>query len=187
VAGNHYNSHQRGEGDMTIFLSYSRGDSQQADDWVADLERFGYRVWIDRVGIRGGQQWMATIVRSIEEAQAVILLLSPNSARSDNVRREIDLAVQTRKHIIPVEIQATTIPDALLYQLAGVQVLKVWRDPRGGLPLVMAALKEAGVERGAARIAETTPGGRGSGEADVDLADLGNLRFLSKIAFWRRK
>lgn len=172
---------------MTIFLSYSRGDAQQADDWVANLEQFGYRVWIDRAGIRGGQQWMATIVRSIQEAQAVILLLSPNSARSDNVRREIDIAVQAKKRIIPVEIQATAIPGALLYQLAGVQLLQVWKVRRGGLPLVMAALKEAGVERGIARIVEATPGKRGSGEANVNLADLGNLGFLSKIAFWRRK
>ena len=172
---------------MTIFLSYSRGDAQQADEWVANLEQFGYRVWIDRAGIRGGQQWMATIVRSIQEAQAVILLLSPNSARSDNVRREIDIAVQAKKRIIPVEIQTTAIPGALLYQLAGVQLLQVWKVRRGGLPLVMAALKEAGVERGIARIVEATPGKRGSGEANVDLADLGNLGFLSKIAFWRRK
>jgi hypothetical protein len=26
---------------MSIFLSYSRGDAQQADDWVANLEKFG--------------------------------------------------------------------------------------------------------------------------------------------------
>jgi hypothetical protein len=172
---------------MTIFLSYSRGDAQQANDWVANLEQFGYRVWIDRAGIRGGQQWNATIVRSIREAQAVILLLSPNSARSDNVRREIDLTVEAKKRIIPIEIQATTIPENLQYQLAGVQRLQVWMDPRGGLSLVMAALKEAGVERGTARIVEATSGRQGSREANVDLADLGNLRFLSKIAFWRRK
>ena len=126
-------------------------------------------------------------MRSIKEAQALILLLSPNSARSDNVRREIDLAMEAKKRIIPIEIQATAIPENLQYQLAGVQLLQVWRDPRGGFPLVMAALKEAGVERGAARVVEATPGRRGSGEADVDLADLGNLGFLSKIAFWRRK
>jgi hypothetical protein len=172
---------------MAIFLSYSRADARQADDWVADLEQFGYRVWIDRAGIRGGQQWMATIVRSIAEAQAVILLLSPNSARSDNVRREIDLAVQHRKPIIPVEFQPTTIPSTLLYQLAGVQLLQVWRDPHGRLPLVMAALREAGVERGAARLVDATRSRRGAEEPNVDLADIGNLRFLSKIAFWRRK
>ncbi|MGH8592152.1 MAG: toll/interleukin-1 receptor domain-containing protein [Gammaproteobacteria bacterium] len=169
-----------------IFLSYSRGDARQADDWVANLEQYGYRVWIDREGIRGGL-WMRTIVRSIREAQAVIVLLSPNSAQSDNVRREMDLAVQAKKLIIPVEIQTTTIPDVLLFQLAGVQVLKVWSNPRRGLRLVVAALEEAGVERGSARIVEAIPGRRGSGEADVDLADLGNLGFLSKIAFWRRK
>ena len=172
---------------MSIFLSYSRGDAQQADDWVANLENFGYRVWIDRAGIRGGQQWNATIVRSIKEAQALILLLSPNSARSDNVRREIDLAVEAKKPIIPIEIQVTAMPENLQYQLAGVQLLQVWRSPRGGLPLVLAALKQAGVERGAARVVEATPGRPGSGEANVDLAELGDLGFLSKIAFWRRK
>jgi hypothetical protein len=171
---------------MSIFLSYSRGDAQHADEWVGNLERFGYRVWIDRAGIRGGQQWNETIVRSIKEAQALVLLLSPNAARSDNVRREIDLAVEARKRIIPIELQVTTIPENLQYQLAGVQLLQIWRNPRGGLPLVLAALKQAGVERGAARVVEATPGERGSGEANIDLADLGNLGFLSKIAFWRR-
>jgi hypothetical protein len=29
-------------------------------------------------------------------------------------------------------------------------------------------------------------GQRGSSEANIDLADLGDLGFLSKIAFWRR-
>ena len=170
---------------MSIFLSYSRGDVHQADEWVGNLERFGYRVWIDRAGIRGGQQWNETIVRSIREAQALLLLLSPNSARSDNVRREIDLATEGRKRIIPIEIQATTIPDNLQYQLAGVQLIQTWRNPRSGLPLVLAALKQAGVERGASRVVEAT-GQRGSSEANIDLADLGDLGFLSKIAFWRR-
>jgi hypothetical protein len=171
---------------MSIFLSYSRGDAQQADEWVGNLERFGYRVWIDRAGIRGGQQWNETIVRSIKEAQAILLLLSPNSARSDNVRRGIDLAVEARKRIISIEIQATTIPENLQYQLAGVQILQIRGNLRGGLPLVLAALKQAGEERGVARVVEATPGRRGSGEVSIDLADLGNLGFLSKIAFWRR-
>lgn len=170
---------------MSIFLSYSRGDVHQADEWVGNLERFGYRVWIDRAGIRGGQQWNETIVRSIREAQAFLLLLSPNSARSDNVRREIDLATEARKRIIPIEIQATTIPDNLQYQLAGIQLIQTWRTSRGGLPLVLAALKQAGIERGAARVVEAT-GQRDSSKANIDLADLGNLGFLSKIAFWRR-
>jgi hypothetical protein len=89
---------------MGLFLSYSRGDAQQADEWVEGLERFGHRVWIDRAGIRGGEQWKATIVRAIEEADALVLLLSPSSARSDNVRREIDLAVAAKKLIVPIEI-----------------------------------------------------------------------------------
>ena len=175
---------------MSIFLSYSRGDAQQADDWVANLEKFGYRVWIDRAGIRGGQQWNATIVRSIKDAQALILLLSPNSARSDNVRREIDLAVEAKKPIIPIEIQVTAMPENLTeapIEFGTGLLLQVWRSPRGGLPLVLAALKQAGVERGDARVVEATPGRPGSGEANVDLAELGNLGFLSKIAFWRRK
>jgi len=171
---------------MQIFLSYSRGDAQQAAAWVEDLERCGYRVWIDRAGIHGGDQWKAMIVRSIQEAQAIVLLLSPNSTRSDNVRREIDVACDAKKPIIPVEIQATRVPPEFGYQLAGAQILRVWNDPRGGLGLVRTALKAAGVERSSARIVEARPGGRTSGEANVDLADIGQLGFLNKIAFWRR-
>jgi len=177
---------------MTIFLSYSRSDAQKADSWLANLEYYGYRIWIDRVNIPGGQQWMKTIVRSIQEAQAVLLLLSPNSVRSDNVRREIDIAVQYKKRIIPLELQTTRIPEEFLYQLAGVQILQVWRDARGGLSLVTTALREAGVAQGPVRTMKTTSPRRestngGSMDANVDLSDLGDMNFLRRIALWWRK
>lgn len=170
---------------MTIFMSYSRSDAHQASEWVEHLEGSGYRVWVDRSGIRGGKQWRRMIVEAIREAKAVVLLLSPNSARSDNVRREIDVACEAGKIIIPVEIRATQIPAELTYQLAGTQIIQVWNNPYDGPTLLRASLKAAGVERGGARIVEANPHRRGSGEPNVDLTDLGCLSFLSRIAFWR--
>jgi hypothetical protein len=38
-------------------------------------------------------------------------------------RSEIDVTAQAKNRIIPVEIQATTIPGAFLYQPAGLQVI----------------------------------------------------------------
>ena len=112
---------------MTIFLSYSRGDAQQADDWVANLEQHGYRVWVDRVGIRGGQQWMATIVRAIEEAQAVILLLSPNSAQSMRWRIKRETNDEIRQRFVDV-----TVPQAEAIGLKVPDPELKWSEAKGG-------------------------------------------------------
>src|SRR5262245_27367673 len=46
----------------SVFLSYSREDSEKVDKIVSDLKSAGHDVWIDRSGIDGGQAWRKEIV-----------------------------------------------------------------------------------------------------------------------------
>jgi hypothetical protein len=46
-----------------VFLSYARRDQVFVDRLIAELERTGLDVWIDRDDIPGGAAWEATITR----------------------------------------------------------------------------------------------------------------------------
>jgi hypothetical protein len=127
-----------------LFLSYSRRDAQFVDTIAADLKNNGFRIWVDRSGISGGDQWRKEIVDAIQTANTVVLFLSPNSARSDNVRKEIDLAEGARVPILPVALAPTEIPSTLKYQLAGVQIVDVWSDYATGVTALVHTLARAG-------------------------------------------
>ena len=104
-----------------IFISYSRADSSIVDNLFVKLQSAGHSIWVDRVSIQGGDQWRRQIVSAIETSDVFILVLSPNSIKSKNVRKELDLAEETDIQIIPIEIKPTNIPTEMKYQLVGLQ------------------------------------------------------------------
>jgi hypothetical protein len=75
-----------------IFISYARRDLEIVNSIVEKIEAAGVGVWIDREDIKAGKTWRVQIVEGIATCDAFVLMLSSNSATSDNVRREIDLA-----------------------------------------------------------------------------------------------
>lgn len=113
-----------------IFVSYSRKDSKTVDHIVARLIQEGFEVWIDREEITGGELWREAIVKAIDSAYAFILMVSPGSVASDNVRKEIDLADGAKKKFfVPVLLKAVKLPAKLRYQLAGIQWIEYYRAP----------------------------------------------------------
>jgi hypothetical protein len=115
-----------------IFISYSRSDKATIDELIKQLEAAGHVVWVDREGIRGGEQWRLKIVEAIENSHAFLLALSKNSIVSDHVRAEIDLAKESKKPIIPIRLQPVEIPASMRYQLAGIQQIDFSRDYQTG-------------------------------------------------------
>jgi len=108
--------------DGYAFISYARLDSKIVDTLIMRLNKAGYRVWVDRKGIGGGEHWRQEIVDAIENCTVFILALSPHSVRSENVRKEVDLADSANRQIVPIELQQITdLPAKLKYQLAGIQ------------------------------------------------------------------
>lgn len=171
-----------------LFLSYSRRDDAYVDAIAATLKNGGYRVWIDRQGIGGGEQWRKEIVDAIRSANLMLLFLSPNSARSDNVRKELDLAETAKVRVLPVALAPTEIPDAMKYQLAGVQIVEVWQDYEGGLNTLLHNLARLGTGAQArpgtsyARPVVVMPPG---GASAPDLSDLGGRSLLDKFSLGR--
>ncbi|HJR81290.1 MAG TPA: TIR domain-containing protein [Anaerolineales bacterium] len=108
-----------------VFTSYSRRDTQTVDTIVEKMSQAGISVWIDREAIKAGNTWRVQIVQAIDTCHAFVLMLSPNSAASDNVRKEIDLSQDSGRTIFAVMLEPTKLPAEVRYQLAGLQFIDV--------------------------------------------------------------
>lgn len=108
-----------------VFTSYSRRDTEVVDTIVEKMSQAGITVWIDREAIKAGNTWRVQIVQAIDTCNAFVLMLSPNSAASDNVRKEIDLSQDSGRTIFAVMLEPTKIPAEIRYQLAGLQFIDV--------------------------------------------------------------
>jgi hypothetical protein len=108
-----------------VFTSYSRRDIEIVDMIVAKMSAAGIQVWIDREAIKAGNTWRVQIVQAIDTCNAFVLMLSPNSAASDNVRKEIDLSQDSGRTIFAVMLEPVKLPAEIRYQLAGLQFIDI--------------------------------------------------------------
>ena len=104
-----------------VFISYAREDSEFIDQLVAELDPRGFPVWLDRDAIGGGAAWRAAISQAIRDCAAFLVVLSPQAVASKNVAKELSLADEHGRPIIPVRFQECAIPSDVEYQLAGLQ------------------------------------------------------------------
>ena len=106
-----------------IFISYSREDQEHVFPVVNKLREQGLDIWIDQEGIHGAKLWSQEIVNAIENSKVFILFASTKAFVSKNVTKELALASESDKHILPVFIEDAEIPAAMKYQLAVIQHL----------------------------------------------------------------
>ena len=106
---------------------------------VVDILRgTGISVWVDEAKIDAATLWSEEIVDAINNCKAMVVMLSQNSTGSDNVVKEVMLASENKKKILPVHLEATEIPRKLQYQLAGIQHLEVFDCEQTAYPRISA-------------------------------------------------
>jgi WD40 repeat protein len=99
-----------------IFISYSRKDKAFVTRLFDALEAAGREVWLDVKDIAPSAEWMAEISRSIESADDLIFVISPDSLHSPICARELAHAVAHNKRLVPIvwrEPAGVTIPPEL--------------------------------------------------------------------------
>lgn len=111
-----------------VFISYSRIDSGIADDIVQSLELMKLKCWIDRSGHYSGKNYKSEIVDKIRHSHIILFISSENSNKSENVIKEISVAVELRKHIIPVRIDQSSYADSIAYDLTGIDFIDYERE-----------------------------------------------------------
>ena len=138
---------------MDVFISYSRDDSDFAHplaDSIDDSPDFD--VWIDRDDILGGDEWMTAVVQGIDRCASFVVVLSPASVESKYVKKEVSLAFQKDKTLIPVRLRPYKLSADLSFQLAGLHFVDFGTgDHATAYSQLMQALQ------GEARPAQTIP------------------------------
>ncbi|MEM9953916.1 MAG: toll/interleukin-1 receptor domain-containing protein [Chloroflexota bacterium] len=108
---------------VKIFISYSRVDIEAVKQF-AELLGYGCDVWYD-TGIVGGEDWWERIISEIDKCEFYIYLLSRDSIESEYCEKELNYALENRKHIIPVRIRdRTRIPD----EISHLQLINTFGD-----------------------------------------------------------
>lgn len=123
-----------------FFLSYSRRDQEFALRLAIDLRAAGAAIWMDQVDIRPSDRWDRSIEAAVRDCTGLVLVLSPNSAASDNVLDEIAVAFEAGKPVIPVLIETCRIP----LRLARVHQIDAREDYAGAIARCRAAMDLGG-------------------------------------------
>lgn len=101
-----------------VFISYSRQDSDFADQLTRSLEEKGVPVWVDRSEIKGGSDWRKDISDAIRDCRAFLLVLSSRSTVSSNVDDELCLATEKERPIFPILYETCEMPAGIDLVLA---------------------------------------------------------------------
>ncbi|MEL6406357.1 MAG: toll/interleukin-1 receptor domain-containing protein, partial [Chloroflexota bacterium] len=107
---------------MRIFVSYSRKNSKLVKSVVDYLEPT-YHVWFDTKNLIGGQDWWNEIVTEICKSEIVIYFVSQTSNRSEWCQKELEVALQENKPILPVRIEDISLPQCVSH-LHGISMFK---------------------------------------------------------------
>ena len=101
---------------LKVFISYSRADLAFADELVGGLALLSFAPSIDRHSIREGEEWKVRLGSLISEADTVVFVLSPDSAKSPICAWEVEEAAKLSKRILPVlwqPLQSIAAPEKL--------------------------------------------------------------------------
>jgi len=98
---------------MNVFISYSNRDEEWADLLREKLNAAAdenISVWNPASEITPGENWALKYGKALEQSDAVIVLLSPDSVKSDWVRHEIEYVLSSpkfRDRLIPIMVRPT--------------------------------------------------------------------------------
>jgi adenylate cyclase len=124
----------------SVFLSYASHDADTANSICQFLENHGLSCWVAPRDVRPGTEYADAIVAAINEAKAVVLVLSGSAVASSHVGREVERAASKHKQIVAFRIDSAPLSRALEYFLSNSQ----WIDVRAlGMPAALKKLVEA--------------------------------------------
>jgi TolB-like protein len=129
-----------GVASRTVFLSYASHDTEIANTVCRELESRGIRSWIAPRDVAPGALYADAIVRAINEAKVLLIVLSQSAVASSHVGREVERAASKRKQIIAFRVDAATLSSELEYFLSNSQ----WIDVAAlGMPAALTKLADA--------------------------------------------
>jgi hypothetical protein len=111
-----------------IFISYSRKDKTIAHSICTHLDKYHLSYWIDE-RIHMGDKFMGAIVNAIKTCKITVFVSSESSNQSIHTAKEIAIAFNAGKHIIPFKIDDTSFNEHLEYVLCNLNWVRTTNPP----------------------------------------------------------
>ena len=141
-----------------VFVSYARTDRERVVELVERMRSAGIGVWVDEGGIHGASLWGQEIVDAIDASKVMILMISDSSITSDNVVKELSIASEEKKPILPVYLQRSQLPKSMRYQLAGIQHIEFFEGQEDeAFQSMLVSLSRLGVSAGETETKQDPP------------------------------
>jgi hypothetical protein len=83
---------------MKVFISYASADKALARKIVEALRQEGLDVWYGDDEIFPGDNWAAKIAQGLEEANAMVVVLTRQALQSEHVRADISFALGNQNY-----------------------------------------------------------------------------------------
>ena len=98
-----------------IFVSHASSDDQFVNQLCQWLEEYGYQTWVDHMDVPAGKQWDDVAADALKHADAMILVLSPDSVSSYNVKVEYKEFLRLEKPLLPILLHPCEPPMLIRY------------------------------------------------------------------------
>jgi TolB-like protein len=118
--------------DHDVFVSYASQDVAIANGVVAALERHGLKCWIAPRDVSPGALYADGIIRAINGAKVLVLVLSEHAVSSPHVGKEIERASAKQRPLIALRTDATPLTPSLEYFLSESQWIDVGAEGMDG-------------------------------------------------------
>lgn len=129
---------------MNVFLSYSHQDSK----WPMLAERLrsaDFVVWDPETELYPGDNFASQLATALENADAMIVLVSPDAMNSEWVKREIEFALGSSRlsgRLIPVLVRPTEEFPWILRELLKRQMISSAGGPNAIADSVVQVLRQ---------------------------------------------
>ena len=120
-----------------IFFSYSRSDSEFAQQLAKELRSAGVDVWIDQLDIPAGSRWDIEVEKALHDAGRMLVILSPESVESTNVGDEVAFALEEKMQLVPILHKDCRIP----FRIRRLQHIDFTEDHDKGFEKLLRALQ----------------------------------------------
>jgi len=130
---------------MKVFISHSEADKKWVNVLCARLLKEGFEMSNSPMDIAPGDNWLLKSGKALQTADAMIVVLSPDSAKSDWVRSEIEYALsspQFRGRVIPLLVKPT---ENVPWILKNMHFLRATKDENETAGRVVATLQKLAV------------------------------------------
>lgn len=119
----------------TVFISYSRENTDFMRGLKSRLEEAGIKVWVDE-NIKGGTTWDNIIEEALASSDTIIVVLSEASVASRMVMNEVSYGIEENRRVIPVMVEQCKVP----FRLRRIQYIDFTGEFDAGMKGLLTAL-----------------------------------------------